>query len=204
MFHLLRLKDAIEVEPAYFPKAASGSPAGDKYVATFSDLLWHRLSEKYVSKVIPGQGVCVSVVEVLEHSFGNIRGEDGAAWSTVVFTVMVACPVRGQRLSGTVASQDEGGIHLSLEVLTVRVPSHLLIEGSQFDPARRVWFMIADEENPSVKTYYSLGDECIVAIDSVRVRTQADVGQAERTAPIEVTGSFTASSGLGPKRWFEG
>eukprot|EP00758_Cryptobia_borreli_P019035 Tbor_TRINITY_DN7802_c0_g1::TRINITY_DN7802_c0_g1_i1::g.23666::m.23666 len=31
------------------------------YRVTFRDLLWHRISEKYVMRVIPHQGLCVTV-----------------------------------------------------------------------------------------------------------------------------------------------
>ena len=207
MFHLLKLKDSIEIEPAYFPKSegldSTTSADKDVYSATFADLLWHRLSEKYVAKVIPGQGVCVGISEVLDHSFGTIRGEDGAAWSTVVFNALIACPVRGQRLVGTVSAQDEGGLYLSLEVLTVRVPRHMLMENSQFDPVRHIWYLPVEEETSVTRNYYVMGEECIVAIDSVRVRSQADMGHVERLAPIDIVGSFTAASGLGPKKWFE-
>lgn len=240
MFHLLRLRDVIELESAYLPRpdALKGTAANDnKYRATAKDLLWHRATEKYVNKIVANQGLCVAIDEIEECSSGCLRGNEGSAWSTIEFTAVIFRPTAGQRVAATIAGQDEAGITLSISFFAVFVPAHQLLPKSFFDKTKRSWFVLVEDDEddeaaasaavpppaaPSsaaaaaaaanakanaapeaARNYYTNGDEALVAIDNVFVRTLSDTGATERLAPMEVVGSFSAADGLGPRSWYE-
>lgn len=228
MFLLVRLTDVVEVEPAYFspefqPDRVQNlrAPKDDLYAPVCEDLLWHRISERYVGKVIPESGLCVAVADLVSYSNSVIRGGDGSSWTTVTFEVVVLRPEIHERIRAKIVRQSEKGIYLSVELFDgIFVPAHALVQPSVFDVVSGVWnLQITDDDAESgVSTLigcneYKTNDEVIVAITEVVVRSAVDhlcsadalTSESRRDGsiqPMSVTGSF-ADTGLGPCAWYE-
>lgn len=230
MFFLLRLRDTIEIEPAYFSPeklqalssstiASSGDGENDqtrRYCPTHEDVLWHRVSERYVGKVIPSRGLCVAIAELVSFSNSTIRGSDGSSWTAVTFDAVVLRPDVGERIRALIHRQTEKGIYLSVELFhDIFVPASHLVQPSIFDDNTGTWHLrIEDEENGGAVTLnpYRKDDEVIVAVRDVIVRSSVDLlsadensiaaGMIDEDSPMVVLGSFL-DVGLGPCVWFE-
>lgn len=238
MFLLLRLRDTIEIEPAYFSPeklqklppplsvissqsgpevtTSSGGDALDRYTPSHEDVLWHRVSERYVGKVIPSRGLCIAIAELIHFSNSTIRGSDGSSWTSVTFDAVVLRPDVGERLRANIHRQTEKGIYLSVELFhDIFVPASHLVQPSIFDDNTGIWHLnIEDEDGSGAVTLnpYRKDDEVIVAVRDVVVRSSVDLLSADESngggnnldddSPMVVIGSFL-DVGLGPCVWFE-
>ncbi|KAG8348706.1 SHS2 domain [Trypanosoma vivax] len=242
VFYSYIMRDIVELEPVYFPYrvvAAPPSLAADVctrdnaevdqrddldeqcYQVTLEDTLMHRLTERYVGKIVPSLGLCVAIHDILHSTQGTVRGTSASAWFTVQFRICVFAPAPGARLRATIAAQNHRGIFLSLDFFQFLflVPGDKLIAPSTFDEKRGCWVLQVDDgSDESAVNAYERGDEVVVRVERVVVREpmdfHGDVGtrgvklgvcggteEAPRW-PMEVFGSFVGT-GLGPVLWFE-
>lgn len=238
MFLLVKISDVLEVEPAYFSPEHQPdrlltlrAPRNQLYVPTLEDILWHRISERYVGMVVPECGLCVAVGDLVSHSNSTIRGNDASSWTTVVFEVVVFRPAVNERLRAKISRQTEKGIYLSVEFFqNIFVPSHFLLQPSVFDDVAGAWYLqitedVEDESQDGVgsssgqqvvvaRNLYKNDDEVLVSIWNVTVKSQVDhvalssvgEGLGNNTSPdsngvMTVTGTFL-EPGLGPCAWF--
>jgi len=119
--------------------AAAGG-ASEVLPLRIEEVLLHRLSEKYVGRIVPGVGLCVTVHTAKSVANGIIRGHSGNAWYTVHFEAVVFRPEVGERMRCTISTQDAKGIYLSVEFFDdILVPSQFLIQPSIFDEAKATW-----------------------------------------------------------------
>ncbi|KAG5484648.1 hypothetical protein CUR178_07239 [Leishmania enriettii] len=178
MFSSYILYDSVAIEAVYFPRhftnectgssgaatttiaqgassattatAASGSDGDDEiYSLTMRDILLHRLTERYVGRVIPSRGLCVAITEVMEYSASSVRGAAASAWLTVTFGVCVFAPRRGTRLKARIAYQTAAGMYLTMDLFVAipfLVPAELLVPGSRFSTAQGFWYLPLDAE----------------------------------------------------------
>ncbi|KEG09486.1 DNA-directed RNA polymerase III subunit [Trypanosoma grayi] len=249
LFYSYIARDVVEVEPVYFPErqapaTSSSSSAlavaeedaeehlGEQlYQPTFEDILMHRLTERYVGKIVPGYGLCVAVHDLLQYTPGVVRGTSASAWLTARFRLCVFAPTPGARLRATISAQNRDGIFLSLDFFqfVFFVPGDLLVSPSTYHAEKKCWVLHveADEEDDTAEPAlnpYENGDEVIVKVERVIVRELVDfhgnvgtkggssgggaaggqMGEGASTAqsPMEVLGSFVGT-GLGPVLWFE-
>jgi DNA-directed RNA polymerase III subunit RPC8 len=223
MFILLTIKDVIEIEPAYFLQtasdiAASASDPCAPYYLSVDEILLHRVTERYVGKVVPGRGYCAAIASVVSATAGVIRGHAGSSWSSVVFEAVIFRPDVDEKIRGVIAAQTAEGIHVSIGFFdNVFVPAEALLQpGSSFDAERKVWtysFISDDPTSPRTPTSptagkesrndYQTGDEVLFAVKDVTLREVVSSEQEASgdDAPMKIQGSF-AGSGLGPCAWF--
>lgn len=231
MFFILRIRDTIEIEPAYFSPektqqalCSSASNIGDggkdgdeRYCPTHDDILWHRVSERYVGKVIPSRGLCIAVAELVSFSISTIRGGDGSSWTSVTFDAVLLRPEVGERLRARIDRQTEKGMFVSVELFSdIFVPAAHLVQPSIFDDTTSTWHLrlVEDERGSGEATLnpYRKGDDVIVAVREVVARSSIDIISADESsiaaglldddAPMVIIGSFL-DVGLGPCVWFE-
>ena len=136
-----------------------------------------------------------------------------------------------ERLKATISHQDDSGVFLTVNFFdNIFVPSHLLKDPSEYDPARRQWryLPLADsaaddsqaassqpEKGAGLVQYapYENGAQVIfsvhAAVEAVLEGGQTGLGAAARDttavappAAFSVQGSFV-DPGLGPMAWFE-
>ncbi|CAC9454996.1 putative DNA-directed RNA polymerase III subunit [Leishmania infantum JPCM5] len=179
MFSSYILYDTVAIEAVYFPRhftnecADSGGAAatnttrgpssaatatvavrsdGDNecYSLTLRDILLHRLTERYVGRVIPSRGLCVAITEVMEYSASSVRGAAASAWLTVTFGVCVFAPNPGTRLKARIAYQTAAGVYLTMDLFVAipfLVPAEMLVPGSRFSAAQGFWYLPLDTED---------------------------------------------------------
>ncbi|ESL08039.1 DNA-directed RNA polymerase III subunit [Trypanosoma rangeli SC58] len=243
IFYSYVLRDVLEVEPVYFQvhvAAAAASAAEEDtagsldtqqpYHATFEDIIMHRLTERYVGKIVPGCGLCVAIHEILQYTEGIVRGPSASAWLTAQFRLCVFAPTPGARLRATISAQTREGIFLTLDFFqfVFFVPGDLLVAPSSYHEENRCWALHVDGEEeeealePALNPYVN-GDEVVVKVERVIVRELVDFhgnvggngggnltgrdgagkdGFLASQLPMEVCGSFVGT-GLGPVLWFE-
>jgi DNA-directed RNA polymerase III subunit RPC8 len=156
MFSSYVLYDTVAIEAVYFPHHAalastdahSNSSNGDDdnatYELTMREIVLHRLTERYVGRIIPSRGLCVAITEVMEYSASSVRGTAASAWLTATFGVCVFAPRPGTRLKARIAHQDATGVHLTLDLFVAipfLVPAVMLVPGSRYHAAQRSWYL---------------------------------------------------------------
>lgn len=228
LFHSYVARDVVEVEPVYFPERVAEAGAEtdaerQRYQLTFDDILVHRLTERYVGRVVPGLGLCVAIHDIVQYAHGAVRGPSASAWLTAQFRLCVFAPTPGARLRATISAQTREGIHLTLDFFHFLffVPGDLLIQPSFYHEKKKCWVLQVegDEEDdasgPTLNSYEN-GDEVVVKVEQVTVRDLVDFhggvaaksgggvaeGSAATKLPMEIRGSFLGT-GLGPVLWFE-
>lgn len=235
MFWSYTLKDVVEVEPVYFPvesttpSSCSGSPtacsstSSTTPLASWSDLILHRLTERYVGKVVPRLGFCVAVEHILEYTPCEVKGPNGSAWLTAIFDVCVFAPTPGTRFRAKIAHQEESGLYLRMDFFAsyrVFVPADQLLEGSVFDVASGRWALPVESEEgveddqavasesgsipPLCNHYISEEDVIAKVVQCVVFDGDRRKASATTTTPelMYITASFRGDC-LGPVAWFE-
>lgn len=204
MFSSYILYDTVAIEAVYFPRDfpsasttasnssatantgssnsnAASDDASAAYALTMRDILLHRLTERYVGRVIPSRGLCVAITEVLEYSASSVRGAAASAWLTATFGVCVFAPRPGTRLKARIAHQSAAGVHLTMDLLVsipFLVPAELLVPGSLYSAAQGVWHLPVDAEGDA--------DE---GADGARGGRGAKAGEGAPASPAPLTGS---------------
>lgn len=180
------------------------SSTSTPYTLTFDDVLLHRVTERYVGKVIPAVGLCVAVVRVLAYSPSEIKGPAASAWVTATFEVCVFAPTTGERLRAHIAHQDHRGLFLSVDFFAAMpfvVPATQLVAGSLFDRNRGSWYLPLDDDGggaaaerrdqqqqqqraendddggggDTTRNYYVVGEDVVVKVLQCIVRSELEV-----------------------------
>lgn len=86
------------------------------------------VSAKYVDKVVPNQGLCITLVNINDVKAMPILGpNDGRPCFKVNFQAIIFKPFPKQIISGRVLSSDATGLRITLNFFQdVRVPAHML------------------------------------------------------------------------------
>eukprot|EP00796_Vickermania_ingenoplastis_P012032 gene12032-8285_t len=232
MFWSHTIKDVVEVEPVYYPveqevaqgpSSATAKPPAvaaavtEKSIASpaislWADLILHRLTERYVGRVVESLGFCVAVEHVLEYSPCQVRGPTASAWMTAVFDICVFAPAPGTRLRACVSHQTERGVFLRVDFIAafpILVPADQLVEGSRYNELGAEWLLPLDDspENASGVAAFDLdkcnryraGDEVIVKVLACNLSRGGGAGAPPE---MEVLASCRGDC-LGPVAWFE-
>lgn len=118
-------------------------------ISVWADIILHRLTERYVGKVVPRLGFCVVVDHLLEYTPCEIKGPHASAWVTAVFEICVFAPVPLTRFRAKIVAQDPSGMYVSIdffEAYRIFIPAAELVEGSTFDPTTGRWYLPMSEE----------------------------------------------------------
>ncbi|KAF8303679.1 putative DNA-directed RNA polymerase III subunit [Trypanosoma cruzi] len=211
IFYSYVVRDVLEVEPVYFQgrvtvsstssfaAAAAAAKVAEEdveeqldkqhYQVTFEDILMHRLTERYVGKIVPGCGLCVAIHDILQYTQGIVRGPSASAWLTAQFRLCIFAPTPGARLRATISAQTREGIFLTLEFFqfVFFVPGDLLVAPSSYHEEKKCWVLHVEEEEEddveegeekgaleSALNPYENGDEVIVKVEHVIVRELVD------------------------------
>ncbi|KAK7198728.1 DNA-directed RNA polymerase III subunit [Novymonas esmeraldas] len=251
MFSSYVLYDTVAIEAVYFPRdfpsardgagGAAASPASSSsgaddgntsYSLTLHDILLHRLTERYVGRVVPSRGLCVAVTEVMDYSASSVRGAAASAWLTATFGVCVFAPVPGTRLKARIAHQTAAGVLLTMDLFVAipfLVPAEMLVAGSRFSPTHGYWYlpMEAEEQESgdpptavsasTAAAYnpYTVGAEVIVKVESCTVQSEEAVLAADEVEGVDGGGGGGGGAvpimelrgsflgdALGPMSWF--
>ncbi|GAA5979933.1 hypothetical protein JCM11641_007590 [Rhodosporidiobolus odoratus] len=176
MFTFCIQKDTVRVEPRDFNK--------DPVAAIREEI--HR---RYANKVLPGVGLCISLLDILSSSEGAVMYGDGCYYYRTEFRLIIFRPYIGEAILGKVKSQSPEGIVVTLGFFDdILIPPTLLPDYSAFDHDRRsfFWLPIADPDlpRPSLKELLATPSEEKLFInrkDWLRVRVEEE--QWDDTSP---------------------
>ncbi|KPA77643.1 putative DNA-directed RNA polymerase III subunit [Leptomonas pyrrhocoris] len=124
-----------------------GDDNDEPYALTLRDVVLHRLTERYVGRVVPSRGLCVAITDVMEYSASCVRGAAASAWLTATFGVCVFAPTPGTRMRARIAHQSAAGVFLTLDLFVsvpFLVPAAVLVPGSRYHAAQRCWYLPLD------------------------------------------------------------
>jgi DNA-directed RNA polymerase subunit E'/Rpb7 len=233
MFELLEVQDLLEVIPSQMPagsitsSSSTGAPSPRRSNDGLLAAVEAAIAAKYSFKAIPGHHcLCVGVAEVTRVGLARLTPGSPSAWVGATFSLLVMRPRLHERLKGRIAKQDNTGVFVTMDFFShVFVPAHLLKDPSEYDPARRRWLYVPEDEpdadagasqttnkEPAARQFapYEDGSEVVFSVHSV-VEPQAvehdatkRPGQVPAPTPpaVHVLGSFV-DPGLGPVSWFD-
>lgn len=191
-------------------------PVSAPRLSLWSEIILHRLTERYVGKVVPALGFCVAVEHVLEYTPCEVKGPTGSAWLTAVFDICIFAPLPDSRLRATIVRQDETGVFLSIDFFSafiIFVPGAELVEGSHFDPTACSWALPV-EDSPSAhspssaagdstaQNYYTVNEDVIAKVLACSIITDARLMNEKNEPLMSITASFRGEC-LGPVAWYE-
>lgn len=184
-------------------------------LSRWSDIVLHRLTERYVGRVVPRLGLCVAVEHVLEYTPCSVRGPHGSAWLGAVFDICVFAPAPGTRLRAKISSQNDTGIYLRVDfaaAFPIHVPAAQLVDGSLFDAERKQWCLPLQDEGEGesgegggeeYRNYYTVNEDVVVKMLSCDVcGGEGEHSQPEAALLMRLVGSFQGD-GLGPVVWYD-
>ena len=198
MFMLLEVKDSIRVLPSKFNVPLSVSVATE-------------ITNRYANRVIPHQGLVVTLHDLLELGDPLIRPGDPSAHLTARFRLLLFRPLPGQVILGTVKNSSEAGITVSVGFFDdILVPSGMLPIGTSWDREERVWVWEFDGN----RLFIDVGEEIRFRVISETfeeapplpkdqiVMQQQKNSTAPTVTPYRITASI-AEDGLGLLSWWK-
>ncbi|GAA5923777.1 DNA-directed RNA polymerase III subunit RPC25 [Sporobolomyces koalae] len=184
MFTYCIQKDTIRVEARDFAKP----PA---------EAIKEEIHRRYANKVIPGVGLCISLLDILSCSEGAVLYGDGCFYYQTEFRLIMFRPYIGEAILGKVKSQGPEGIIVTLGFFDdILVPPSLLPDQCGFDGNSReyFWVPVEDPSGPrksQAELHQSAVDERlpISKKDWIRIRVEEEL--FDDTSPT--TGAAPAS-----------
>lgn len=119
------------------------------YAVTLRDVLLHRLSERYVGRIVPRCGLCVAIGDIVDYSAADIKGPSASAWMAAVFTACIFRPTPGTRMRAVIAGQNPAGLSLHVDFFSaysIFVPGSELVPGSLYHSAKGAWYLPVEAE----------------------------------------------------------
>ncbi|GAA5910688.1 DNA-directed RNA polymerase III subunit RPC25 [Sporobolomyces salmoneus] len=140
MFTYCIQKDTIRVEPRDFAKP----PA---------EAIKEEIHRRYSNKVIPGVGLCISLLDILSCTEGAVLYGDGCFYYQTEFRLIMFRPYIGEAILGKVKSQGSEGIIVTLGFFDdILIPPTLLPDQCGFDGNLREYFWVPlDPESNNTK-----------------------------------------------------
>jgi len=162
MFTFSIQRDTVRIEASDF--------ARDRAQAITDEI--HR---RYANKILPGVGLCLSVLDLLDASEGAVLYGDGCLYHKVDFRMIVFRPFLGEAFTAKIQSSTEQGIKLTVGFFDdIWVPIKHLPKHSAFDVRRQCWFWVPDPPEgtddmakipPVDRLYFERGDVCVCSVE---------------------------------------
>ncbi|PNW75723.1 hypothetical protein CHLRE_12g538400v5 [Chlamydomonas reinhardtii] len=201
MFIITQIEDQIRVQPADLTKAPL-------------DAVTQVIEQRFVDKVIPNLGLVVSIYDVTNIEGGFVYPNDGAAFFTVQFRLVVFRPFIGEIIVGKLKSCSREGLRISLDFFDdILIPEHALQDPSFYDEAERLWVWKFDGND----MYMDLQEPIRFRVHSVKFNSPPTPIQlanatgddkllgtaAKPFSPMVVVGDINGD-GLGCTSWWAG
>ena len=164
MFSLLTIEDKILLDPSqladFIPyrkkkKKDKLEMKENNELNKYSDLVYLKLREKYISKIIVGQGLVISIknFKIKNDLIVEIEGVIDIRYEC---SLVIFCPKEGDILYGTIYDSDQNYIIVDCEIIKVKVPIKQLMEPYYFNKKEKLWFWSYDGKN----YYYEKNAKC--------------------------------------------
>ena len=226
MFSLLTIEDKILLDPgllAQIPhnsfKRKKSDNEENKTIKTYTDIVYMKLREKYISKIIVGQGLVVSIknFKIKSDLIVEIEGVIDIKYEC---NLILFCPNEGDILYGTIFDSDKENITIDCGLIKVKVPIQQLMEPYYFNKKEKLWFWSYEGKN----YYYEKGARCSLKVLGTNYRNRKDILKMINDKMVEENGEeideekimnslqkedimeiycSMAQEGLGPVIWWE-
>lgn len=198
----------------------------------FNDVVYKRLRNKYISKILLGQGIVVSIQKFTIKSclIVEIEGVINVEYDC---SLIVFKPQVGDILYGKIIQSSINQVIVDCDLIKVKVPFEQIMKPNNFDENENVWYWSYGQSN----YYYDLGEEVRVKVVDLQFKNKNDItiiinknaeieknntqliknesmnkeGSQMEEEPIELTKDMIMEitctfneEGLGPLKWWNG
>lgn len=115
-------------------------------------MILEQIELKYINKVLPEAGLCISFYDFLEIDDPYIYPAEGSTHQQIKFRLVVFQPFEGEIITGKVVDSNPNGIRISIDFFSdIHIPSTYLQEPSEFDSSTGLWtWKYIDSEDTDV------------------------------------------------------
>jgi DNA-directed RNA polymerase subunit E'/Rpb7 len=178
MFSLLTIEDKILLDPSQFAelihdkKNKKEKIANKKDIKKYSDIVYQKLREKYISKIIIDQGLVVSIknFKIKSDLIVEIEGVIDIKYEC---NLIMFSPKEGDILYGTIYDSNQNNIIVDCGIIKVKVPTQQLMEPYYFNKKEKLWFWSYDGKN----YYYEKNAKCRIKVLVVNFKSGKDISK---------------------------
>jgi DNA-directed RNA polymerase subunit E'/Rpb7 len=228
MFSLLTIEDKILLDPSQFAelihdnkkkKKQKDKNDNKKDINKYSDLVYLKLREKYISKIIIDQGLVISIknFKIKSDLIVEIEGVIDIKYEC---NLIIFSPKEGDILLGTICDSNQNSIIVDCGIIKVKVPTQQLMEPYYFNKKEKLWFWSYDGKN----YYYEKNEKCRVKVLDVNFKSGKDYSKfindkmaeenEDKVNEEDIINSLQledimeiyctmSQEGLGPIKWWE-
>ena len=228
MFSLLTIEDKILLDPSQFAelihdhkkkKKQKDKNDNKKDINKYSDLVYLKLREKYISKIIIDQGLVISIknFKIKSDLIVEIEGVIDIKYEC---NLIIFSPKEGDILLGTICDSNQNSIIVDCGIIKVKVPTQQLMEPYYFNKKEKLWFWSYDGKN----YYYEKNAKCRVKVLDVNFKSGKDYSKfindkmaeenEDKVNEEDIINSLQledimeiyctmSQEGLGPIKWWE-
>ncbi len=221
MFSLLTIEDTILLDPSEFSNLVKSKNQPEEYknANKYSDIVYLKLRQKYISKIIIDQGLVVSIksFKIKNDLIVEIEGVVDIKYEC---SLIIFCPKEGDILYGKICDCDHTSIYIDCNIIKVKVQVQQLMEPNFFNKKEKLWFWSYDGKN----YYYEKNAKCRIKVLDVSFKNSKDIAnmiseKLEEENNDEITEDdlmkslkrenimeiycTMAQEGLGPIKWWE-
>lgn len=190
MFVLLKMRENVKLSPQRMRQG-------------FIPAIRQALGSKYCNRIVPKNGLCIAVFDVLEAGDPYVHpGHDASAHVNVLFRLLLFRPQLGEILEGVVRSSSEEGVRVTLQFYDdILIPPMMMKpQGMQFDATEQVWSWAYNADDPAERLYLDVGENIRVCVvgeefnESPPVRKDAWRQANEVLSPPLVSSNISADN----------
>jgi DNA-directed RNA polymerase subunit E'/Rpb7 len=183
MFSLLTIEDKILLDPSLFAELIHDKKQKKKHnqkeqidnkieINKYSDIVYLKLREKYISKIIIDHGLVVSIKNFKINSDLIVEIE-GVVDIKYECNLIVFSQREGDILYGTIFDSNQNSIIVNCGIIKVKVPTQQLMEPYYFNKKEKLWFWSYDGKN----YYYEKNAKCRLKVLDVNYKSGKDISK---------------------------
>ena len=185
MFSLLTIEDKILLDPSEFAELnkennkkkkqnkKESKDNNNKSINKYSDIVYLKLREKYISKVIIGQGLVISIknFQIISDLIVEIEGVIDIKYEC---SLIIFCPKEGDILYGTICDYQQNYIIVDCDIIKVKVHKKQLLQPYGYNKKEKLYFWSYDVGK---NYYYEKNTKCRLKVLDTRFKTRKDFSQ---------------------------
>ena len=183
MFSLLTIEDKILLEPGSFAEFFHNNKKknksntkqqseNNKDLKKYSDIVYLKLRDKYISKIIEDQGLVISIKDFKIKS-DLIVVIEGVIDIKYECNLIIFCPKEGDILYGTIYESNQNNIIVDCGIIKVKVPTQKLMEPYYYNKKEKLWFWSYDGKN----YYYEKNAKCRLKVLYISFKSGKDISK---------------------------
>ena len=189
MFILLNIEDKLILDPSELnnselPQTETNLPqisTQNKYtegkkekppLKSYNNIVYLKLRKKYISKILLGQGLVISI-QKFKIKNDLIIEIEGVIDIDYECTLIIFKPIQGEILYGNIEESNSNNIIVNCGIIKVNIPNEHLMKPSNFDEEEKVWFWAYGNNN----YYYDKGEKCRMKVLNVKFKTKSEISK---------------------------